>query len=88
MKTNKCHICDQKFDQISLTVHLSTFHQNVNKQHKCEVILFLGIEKHVRQMALQHFWRIAFLIFFSPTAAPVGNYFYTNSQDYAIMSCI
>ena len=30
---NKCQICDQEFDQMSIEVHIDTFH----KQHKCEI---------------------------------------------------
>ena len=30
---NKCQICDQEFDQMSIEVHIDIFH----KQHKCEI---------------------------------------------------
>ena len=36
--TNKCDICGQEFEiQMSLKVHIASFHQNTNKEHTCEI---------------------------------------------------
>ena len=38
MGTNKCQICGQGFDQLSLKIHIATFHENKNnKEHTCNI---------------------------------------------------
>ena len=38
MGTNKCQICGQEFDQLSLKIHIATFHQNTNNnEHTCKI---------------------------------------------------
>ena len=36
--TNICQICDQELDQMSMDVHIATFHENVNKCEICEKV--------------------------------------------------
>ena len=38
MRTNKYQICGQEFDQLSLKIHIATFHKNKNnKEHTCNI---------------------------------------------------
>ena len=56
MDKNKCHICNQEFDQMSLNVHVATLHPNAKKQQKCEICekVFKTKNKFLNHLRIVH----------------------------------